>query len=642
MYTSSPDFTMKDPCCTVDNDARAIIESGQVIEFDAPVFVDTLDITTFGTTINMPFIKGIDWDITKSDIDTKTMSSLRMENEAFTKVVVSSFTVLRELPENTILKIAMTYQLVYPTQAKKVALRGEPINVNPVFLREMAKSIEYLLTITKTVDDVHSSLGFKPPRVLIEDPHKQNSANFIDNERHAVSTATNQIVVHPAAGAFFKDSVVIVYKDPSGIDKELVEGVDYLIEGPDFQRTGYSQNPSGVYHFIFLITSLVGDLDVSYHAYGGSATNYDIRLLYEGLNNVKTYLDNMSYLTSDGLKNDPTIQNLIHSQLHLGENMRRLLNQGKPSYGDSTNGSTLLKKLTATDDKLHWWTIATLYKVDTDMGQSEVITADVFKFRLKSQNFKIMFEAIVSLNLANKYNKFSVSVTGDNPAQGYKPFEDYADIELYPRPQLRVIYNKTNEMNSGVMLQIGMTLPGTLSEIIAVEDMSGKESCWKLPPHDGSMQDLTPDDDIVTLPNEANIWDTTNPDSVQHSTLVPFKHGHLVWAGSVPVNTGVSGKISTPLDHFLDDNVDIKSVSRVRIEFEEASGTRLAYEAPMIIGTESKMGNVPFYYNGAQAYTNIITSRDPVTHKLLIDLEANISAGSSANRLDLKHVIFLI
>lgn len=638
---STPDYTMKDPCCTVENDTRAIIKTNQVIEFKSPVYADTLDITFLGT-VNIPYVKDVNWTIQPTDIDTTTMSVLRLGDDTFNKVVLKSFTVLQDIPENTSATISLTYQRVYPLMSKQMLVHGEPVNISPSLISEMLGNLEYLMTITKVVDNQHTALGFEPPRVLLEDVHKQSPHNFIKNEIHAVNSPNKQVVVHPSAGAFFKDSVVITYQDSSGQDIPLVEDVDYIIEGLDFQRTGYTTNASGVYHFIFIITPIVGDIKVSYHAYGGEATNYDVRLLYEGLNNIKLYLDNMSYLTSEGLKNDPIIRNLIHTQLHMGENMRRLLNQGKPSYGDSTNGSTLLKKLTATDNKIHWWTIASLYKVDTDMGLSEVITADEFRFRLSSVNYKIMFEAIVSLNLNNEFNKLAVSVMGDNPAQGYIPFEDYSKLDLYPRPQLRVIYNNNNQLNSGVLLQIGMTLPGTLTETIAVEDMSGKESCWKLPPHDGTLQDSAPEDDIVTLPNDANIWDTTNPDSVTLSTLVPFKQGHLVWAGAVPLNTNTTGKVQFPLEHFLDDSTDIRSISKVRIEFEENSGYKFAHEAPLIVGIEKKMGNIPFYYNGAQAYVNIFISRDAVTKKLEMSVEANISAGSSSNRLDLKHVILYV
>lgn len=641
---SSPDFTMADDCCKVENEATAVLRTGQVVKFDAPVYLDTLDITTFGSTINTPYVKNIDWEIRDSDIDYKTMAKLQLEDINFTKVVITSFTSLRPVADKTIVKLAMSYQRVYPFQTKEVMTNGQPVKLTATLIKEMISKMEYLTILTSPVNDVHSTVAINSPRLLEPDPHKQNTVNKITGEKHYVNVPSGKIAIHPICGCFFRDSVRVSHQstDAQGNITEVFfnEGTDYIIEGLDFQRTGYTQNASGVYHFIFMIASYVGDVTVSYHAYGGEATIFDQRILYEGLNNVITYIDKMSYLTSSELENDPTIKQILHEQYHLGENMRRLLKLGKPSYGDTTTSSTYLRKLTATDTKVHWWTIASLYKVDTDMGKSEVITADEFRFRFSSSNFKIMFEATVSVNLGNEFNKFSCTINGDCPSQGYKPFEDYSKIELFPKPQLRIIYNENGEMNSGVLLQIGMNLPGSIDEIVAIEDISGKESCWKLPTTDGTLVESAFEDDVVQLPNTAHIWDLTNANSKVCSTLVPYKDGHLIWAGAEPLNRNVSGKVTFPVEHFLDSSIDIKSIRRARVEFEEEGGYRFAQEMPFIVGVERKVGNASFFYNGSQAYVNLIVNRDAITKKLNIDFEANISAGTSANVLNAKHIIF--
>lgn len=639
---TDPDFTMSEECCAVANDARCVFQTGQVLSFESPVYVDTLNITVSQTSVNTVYIKDVDWTVNKSDIDTDTMSRLKQKDPAFNKVVVKSITSLRNVADGTLLNLSLKYQRVYPIRSKLILYGGEPVEWSADILRDILAKMNYLDALTSPIGDKHSTLYTSAPRLLSEDPNKENPANKITGEVHKVNVPGGKLMMHPVCGAFFKDSVVATYSPDGGTTiQTLVAGVDYIIEGVDLYRTGYTQNASGVYNFICLIKPYVGDVTISYHAYGGEATIYDQRILNEALNNIILWLNNNKFMTSDDLTDNPIIQQLVHTQLHIGENMRRLLNTGRPSYGDTTTGQTLLKKLSSVDDKVHWWTIASLYKVDTDMGSSEVVTADEFKFRLRSQNFNLMYDIAVSVNLNNEFSVMQVSTLNDCSPRGYTPFVDYSKVDLYPKPQLRVIYNKTIQKDSGVFLQIGMNLPGTGSDTIAIEDISGSESCWKLV-NAGAGTDASPfQDDIVTLPNIACVWDQLNSTSMVESTLIPAKEGILIWAGAEPLNRPVVGKYSIPLAHFLDDSINIASISHARLEFEELGGNRFACDVPFVTGTEVKFGTTAFFYNGSSAYANVYIRRD-TNKKLLVTVEADISAGTSANQLNLRHVFLKV
>ena len=56
----SPDFSMKDDCCKVENDARIVFKESQIIGFDAPVFAETIDITLIGSVNKTAINKIID------------------------------------------------------------------------------------------------------------------------------------------------------------------------------------------------------------------------------------------------------------------------------------------------------------------------------------------------------------------------------------------------------------------------------------------------------------------------------------------------------------------------------------------------------------------------------------------------------
>lgn len=633
----SPDFTMQEECCKVENDARIVFKERQIIGFKAPVFADTINVTSIGT-INTILVKGVDWDILESDIDTDTMSRLKLQDPNFDKIVCKSFTFLKSIYTGTQTQIALTYQLVYPIRSKEILMNGEPIVFTPQLAKEMLEDISYLKSLTNPIDSLNGSPEILNPKIFEEDPFKENPDNIVENEIHSINVPENKHFIHPIGGSFFKDSLVVKYNYGGSQEfKELKENEDYVVVGLNNTKTATTPNTSGVYDFIFFITSLVGDISINYHAYGGDPTLYDQKAIIESINNIGNYLNKINAVTPEGLGNVPIFQELSHQVYHLREDMRRLTSEGRASYGDSTSGMAILKKLVAADSNTHWWTIATLYKVDTSTGQSEVITADEFHFRLTSKNKKLMFDAIVSVNLNNESRVMECTVLNDCYPKGYIPFEDYTNLELIPRPQLRIIYNKNDQMDSGIALQLGMKLTGIFEEIVAIEDLSGKESCWKLisvPSDDtGEYQD-----NIVQLPNEAHVWDKLNPQSQWESTLIPFKKGHLIWSGSIPINRPNAGKVTLELDHFLDDDIDIKSISKARVELRETGGHKFAYEILFIDGEETKIGNVSFMYNGSSAYINMHIRRIEETGKLSIILDADTAAGLSANKLDLCHV----
>lgn len=625
-----PDFTMKDDCCSVSNDVRVIIKTGQRLNFESPIYADTLNVVLQGT-VNTIMVKNVDWTISDEDIDYDTMGQLRLAEPDFNTVVLKSVTVIKTIVAD--IRFALEYQRVYPLQSKLVLLHGKSINIGPNEIYELINQVAYLTRLTKPVTTTIGGPHVELYAPLEIDRNKERPENFVLDELHDINTPADLMFIRPCRGSFFKDSLVIRQVDTGSI---LKEDVDYVIFGPDYPKIKQTSNKSGLFNFIMFIRPYVGKMSIDYHAFGGDVHIYDYVEIQEAIHNVVQHLQQSSFLTAENVGETAVLQEIIHTLIHLGDDMRRLIKEGRPSYGDVTSGNTLLRRIVATDSNMHWWDIATMYKVDTTAGTSEVITADSFHFRITTNNLKLMFEAVVNVNLNNEFNIMVVDIVSDSSPKGYIPFVDYSKIDTIVRPQLRIVYNKNTEQNSGVVLQLGLALKNFMEETICIKDLSDEQSCWQLIPEraddDGSYRD-----DLLQLPNPSHIWDDTNPDSKSESTLVPFKCGHLVWAGSESLNRPSSGFIQKTLAHFLDDSINISCLRGATVELEELGGNKFSQFIPFISGTEDLMGNVSFYYNGAAAYINLRVFRD-TAKQIKIVLDADITTGLSGNQLDLRHV----
>jgi hypothetical protein len=655
----SVDTTGSNPLYRVDNFVKVISKTNQKFTFDTSAIFSGRNYDTLNSsnptkdislnihligTVNIPLIYGQDWIIQEDDRDYNEASAIKVQYPYFNFELIKSITIIRNIVADV--KINVSHSRLYPLQYRSAYYRTEPLEVTPTLIADMIDKLEYLTQLTQPVSNTHTLTEFTKPLMLEPDPHKQNINNFIEDEKHIVNVPNNQYIIHPVAGSFFKDSVQLIFDNEINDPKILEEGPDkdYLIFGLDTKKTQLTSNKSGIYRFILIRKSLVGYIYIKYHAYGGEPTVHDIHTNYELINSIITHINQAKFLTPEAISTVPIVQELIIRLNNLEDEMRRLLQSGKPSYGDVTRG-TLLKRIKATDRNLHWYTIAQLYKVD---GSSDIIIADEFHFRFKSVLSKFMFNAIVGVDISNPNNKLDITILSENYPLGYIPFENYSDIENVIRPQLRIIWNENTNQQSGILLQLGWYLKNMAEETIAIEDLSGQQSCWKLV--NEVDESVGPEDILVQLPNINHQWESINPDSQQVSALIPFKRGHLVWMGTeslnrLPDNSG-SGAWTHVLDnHFIENNLNLERLSRVRLDLvEESSDATPINEYPIFLDfiheRNTKKGYATIEYNGKPAHfiLTIKPNTSDVTKRDLI-LVADIEAGLAANELTLHHVI---
>ena len=629
MANLNMDFTGNNPNCLESGRLFRIYTNPQTLEFDTPVYADSLHIYyASGGLSGQELSLNTDYIIQSTDIDQTAMSDARLTEDGFDKTLIKSVTFTHAEEEE--FTISVTYQRLYPSQVRSAYYSSERLDLTPELLNDMVQSIENLKVRTSKISDV-TELSNTNGIVYDLDATCTNNNNIVTNEAHIVNVSSGNSCILPKAGSFYYDSVKVTYPATGAT---LVLNKDYVILGMDESATKATKYTSPVYKYIVILASINGAVNINYHAFGGIPTIDNYRDLIAKLQNIVTYINSAQTLTEKNLGTANVITSIIDRVGSLETQMRRL--QGTPAYGDISSGKSILMKLFSEEQGLHWYSIATLHKI---VGTSITsCTADTFTFRLQSQLSHFQFTASVAVDLHNtEGNCVKVDVLNDNYPLGFIPFKDYSEVAKIIRPQIRVIWN--NDSNAtGAILQLGFTLTNMLEETVAVEDLSGRESCWKLV--DEIAAATTPQDSEITLPDEVSVWsDMTPAISKVESQLIPFSRGTLAWNGELSLNRPVDGwQAHTTDSTLLESNIDISKLSKIRLDLEEVDGLTFGVDIPLATGSDHQIGRCSFAYANEPAYINIEVFKNTdgnITFKLSYD----ITSGVSSNELKLRDIV---
>ncbi len=499
------DISGSDPIYYVDTYNRVLYKSPQKLEFDVPVFVNsTFEIIDTGGGVPTNLVLNTDFIISPDDIDTDAIAFVKSIDITFDLILVKSITVVRPYVEDR--RILCKFNQLHASNISYTNINTDPVNITPELIGEMISEISYLQQMILATPD-NSTIQSNGTRILDEYINGDNNANIITDELHTVNVIDDISRVRPVYGTFFKDSVTITNLIGDILEYEVLE--------LDIERTERSTNTSGIYSIINIISPMVGDIKVSYRACGGVPDIISSRDMKDTIANIENYIVDTTFVTSGTMSNVPIITTVLNKIQQMENDMRLLLQNGLPSYGDVSTGTAVLKKLIAIDTNIHWWSIATLYRVE---GSETDIIADVLKFRIKSLYADMMFECSVAVNTeTSASNRMVVRCANENIS------DSLFEVSV---PMLRLIEVTSGSGYSGVVLQLGMKLgAGILQETVDIEDMSGKESCWKMVPFVANS--INPEDDNILMPDEV-------------STFVSGSNGHLVDSVVVPFNGGVN------------------------------------------------------------------------------------------------------
>ena len=612
-----------------------VFKYGQYINFETPVFTDSLVVYLISGGVTTTLVKGTDFVVPEDAIAQadNDMSSAKLMDSSFDKELTYGIQMIMGIDEGSSETISVSYQRLYPNQLRTAYYHNEPLSVTPELFYDVVKTVEQLKALNSRVTDA-SSLSADDSAPYEVDESCSNTNNEVTGEKHTVSVSTGKCVIHPKGGAFYLDSLAVRL---ASTGETLVKDTDYLVVGMDEPRTKATSYTSPVYQFVVITSNINADIEIDYHAFGGLPTIDNYRQIVGELENIVTYLNASTTLTESNLGSTEVMTSVYERISALESKMRRL--EGTPSYGDVTNGKCILMKLFADGDTdLHWYTIASLYK--TAGTSMTPCTADTFKFRLQSKTSHFQFEAAVSVDLSNEEgDRLNVNVVSENYPRGYVPFNDYTDVDAIIRPQLRIVWMEQDTI-SGAYLQLGFRLVNMLEETISIEDTSGHESCWILP--DEVSTHTTPSDDNFMLPDGLTTWSSSLSNAQEEDMLIPFHKGHLIWAGTQPMNRPLAGwqHFDITDELLIDSSINIKKITCLRLDVEEQDGLQYPVDIKFNSGTEHLKGHASFTYQDLPAYVNAeIYKVDGTLH---VRLNYDITAGVDANEFDLRDLVIYL
>ncbi|MBO7716614.1 MAG: hypothetical protein J6S85_23815 [Methanobrevibacter sp.] len=563
-----PDLTGSNPDYAITGDVTMFVTTNTSLKFPDSIYATSLTIYPFGETT--PLVEGTDYVFNPSDYDYTTMAATMASVAGWDKSLLHSFTIIR--PEAQLpLKVSMSYQTFYlRTPTVPVTNAAGSINFTPDLAAEMYND---LVTIKQTLFSsvATAATTTEHPVLLEEDINETNSANVVTNEQWTVDTYSNNSVIFPVQGAFFADSVTVEIPASSGGSAQtLVVNQDYMFQGLLPVMTSLSTNNSGIYALIKILKPFSGQVNITYHALGGMVTTKIFGWAVQELSQIKQLLGTSNYLTASSLSSTPLIQTMQQQIEGIQSQMRaQVLN---PTYGDSTNGTTVVKQIRSTDTAEHWFTVASLYQVATSNPQQPVLTDhDGMNLHVQMTKAAYIADVNIAFNLNNSNYPFSVNVTNMIGKPGFTLWGT-VDTTATIYPKWRVVYNQDPNAFTGAYLQIGMSLP-SLTETLTIEDVSGVESTWILNTETGtSSSPLTYEDDGFTLPDGKSVWSASGGVSVQHAQTAQNTTGYMVLAGAYNLGTFDSTQ-SSPFSQntLLPTSFLLKDIKRVDLWFSDNS-----------------------------------------------------------------------
>ena len=516
-----PDPTGINPRYYIANDTRYIYRGGMVVTFpNGGVFLNSLRIfpTSAPTDETQEWKRAADWIVDCTCYDDEAGSDARMANPDFSSDLVKQIIITtgRTLPE----QVVLSYQSYYDVSDFAIPGDGTPVEFTPEgwksILQANSKLMQQIAAIQSTTAPTEAALTLYP-----EDLNGQTPGNVVPPETYQVNTTTGVNLIRAKNGPFFRDSVALTANGTP-----LVEGVDYQCDTLDRNRTRKSRNVSGIYWAILIISPQAGPIQFGYRTTGGRVTQENYLALAAQVKDTIAFINGMDILTESGLSLSPTMQSVLWRLDNQDKQMRSLL--ATPNYSAATAGVSVQKVFTATDSKLHWYDIASLYKA---VATGPVVTADRFKGRvfLPGSNVAWTFTVEANLNQPKQPITFSTQSILVDPGV---TLDGTVDAKTPVWPILRAVWN---DLTSGITLQLGLANPN-LTENPIIEDMSTAESVWVLDQTNpviagnAAPASVVIHDSGFTLPDGVSKWigDATSQSVVY---VPPVKDGYPLFAG---------------------------------------------------------------------------------------------------------------
>ena len=529
------DLTGKDPLYKREDRRFVVFTAGQKIDFQEAVYPNSIRVYMLQADNSIvELLQGSgnqSWNYNETCIDYSAMSKgkLRYTPGSGDPAVWDSQLINCIYMQDTFISTEYTISVSYQAFEKELtAIDRDSLGpeYSPGLMRTLVHKVEELFKLRNPVED-YTADTFADMKCMSEDLTGANSANYVENEEHVVSSSDNKFVVRPQNGSFYgvsagkPNNVVITYR-PEGTTtyRTLTYNVDYEIIGINHEKTAVSFPAEGVYEFVVFKTALEGSVYLTYHAFGGEVSQADINKLKEIVWNIYQTLADKQLLTADNIHNVELIRNINYRVKLLEEAVK--INQVQLfQYVPDTTG-----------DK--WADIAFI----SDNVWSEdagVPVSAVGEFRIEIDALKYYLDFRLSYDTDSKDIKFSVDHISAPTFAEYG--EEYFNLRILPK--FRLIWNE--DLNDGLMLQMSITREVT--EELAIEkltvkavDRTGANSHWILV---DNQNEVRPPVGINSLTNcvfpNGKEWISSTGNKTDAIPAHPI--GYTILADNVPMST---------------------------------------------------------------------------------------------------------
>jgi hypothetical protein len=677
---STYDLTGVDPSFLRTDKRFAVFEANQRLYLNEPAFANSIQVTLLDGNTNPVLVPGVQWQTSYQDRDYAAMSEAKLIDANFNSILVKSLENL-VIPAQDMI-YAVSYQALKLKPSEEDPGEYGP-NPTPGLLTELINDVDYLKLVKNPLGDLTSDAvdGIK---ALTEDVTGVNDDNLIEDERHYVNVPINKMVIRPAAGAFWAHDVVLT-NVTTGLP--LVADVDYKFIGWNRSKQSIAEHPSAIYDYIFILTPLVGNIDVTYRAFGGEATVSDINAIKDVLAEVSYLLTEGVFLTDQSLPAHTVIVKIIE-RLNSVEAATRLFINATHQFIAETDGK-------------HWFTIGNLYR---DTWDTNTLESGQVHLSLRSWTQIWNYDLIVTMNVRSPGDKLTVKTLASTDKNNAWTIGNYDSIENRKIPEFRAVWIDDGTL-SGLQLQIGLEMTALQPEVLSVYDHSGMGSDFVIRPNiTGS--DVVYDDDVVlpddrvwvnpyrgsfvnvaslvsAIPtgelgwfafaedtgriwqwdNDINVWhDSTSniPVGLEESThkvarnVICPENGYLAWAGAVPLKevealTAGLDLVST----IKEGEIQIQNIKRVEVHIYDRRYDRMITKSEFVhFGNDvshnqesytSKFIELMFFAEDLCGVSITITDENPVGLPGLypeINVVSNLGTQSIDNdRFDLRQIV---
>ena len=290
MPNYQPDLTGEAPENYLDTYQRMIWKGSQKLEFTTPVFnnANLEVIAVGGTPTNL--VLGTDFIIEPNDVHDDAIAFCKSIDDQFNLVLIKSLTIIRPFTGNYMVQCKFNQLFADDIQYTKLHTTSDTLEVTPNLVSNMVEQIDYLQQMVLNASEAYSvQSGFA--KIIDVDMTGTAPENLITDELHDINTANGIRFINTIYGPFFRNGLIVT----NALTGLPLDEDDYQVLEVDLAKTHNCSDPLGVYRSIEILVPFVGQIAITYQAYGGSTDVISMDSLKDKLVVLETFLSENSF-----------------------------------------------------------------------------------------------------------------------------------------------------------------------------------------------------------------------------------------------------------------------------------------------------------------------------------------------------------